>query len=210
MNQSLGRRLATYVVSLLVLFFAVGGYIQSSRNGDQLDRAAKDRTTLINNSNLLLEKNTSQTNTIKNLRNALIQTNKELARLGLKTVDISKIFSESQHQAQSSPGPTSIIVPTKPIPTHKPTVKPTHKPTTTPTHKPTTSPTHKASPGPIPPTSILKQTQTTLCKTLGICIKGTNNDYQQQTVRQPEVYCPGRFTSMWDAIFCAISNLESA
>jgi hypothetical protein len=154
MRGDLGRRLGYWGMILVLLFFTVNGYIQSSNNNSLLHRAAKDRSTLVQNVGVLLQKNTAQTITIRNLRNALIQQNKILRKAGLKTTNIPKVFSTTTiNKSQTSVSPS-------PEPTVTVTTKPTHKPTSKPTHKPKP----KKTPNP------LKSVSQDICTLTGVCI----------------------------------------
>lgn len=107
-RRLLGRRLGIFALALLLLFFVINAYIQSVRNGEALQRASKDRSSLVKS----IERNSktleAQTTLIKQLQTAIRIQNKLLRDAGIKTVPVpgenttNNIFPTPQ----PTPGPT--------------------------------------------------------------------------------------------------------
>lgn len=149
-RNTLGRQLGIFGLVLIVLFFIINGYIQSSKNGRALRHAATDRSNLITTID-------SQTKLIKKLQEAIRAQNKVLRKAGFKTVQI--------------PGRdhTTTANPVAPRPSESPQSTPTHahnshKPTPKPSNSPTSKPTHPPPPGPV------DEARDKVCSLTGICV----------------------------------------
>lgn len=148
-RNTLGKRLGYFAVALLLLFFSIGGYIQSAKNGAQLNRAAKDRSALI-------QSNLAQNKLISKLQGALRDQNKILRKAGFKTVKVPG----RDHTTDSNPvapRPSKSPQP-RPTDTHK-TSNPSPKPSNSPTPKPTHS-----------PEGLVDQAEDRVCSLTGICM----------------------------------------
>lgn len=143
-HTSLLKRISQLTLVLLLLFFSVNGYIQSYRNGSDLDTAKKDRSNLTQTLN-------DQSTLIKQLRVAIQQQNKILEKNGLQPIPI--------------PAETTIII--EPTPGSSSSGRPTPQPSSSmrpsPSHKPTPRPSSTPSPD---PTQTIKKT---VCDLTGIC-----------------------------------------
>lgn len=145
------RRSSALAVVLLLLFFAINGYIQSSKNGRALKRADQDRSNLISSLSF-------QTKELNKLQTLITKQNHKLVKAGFKVVHIPGENTTTFLPPTSNPSPQP--EPSKshhPKPRHKPTPKPTPSPRPRP--KPSPSPT----PGPVP------GIKDTICKLTGIC-----------------------------------------
>lgn len=120
-RSKLGRRLGIFALALLLLFFAISGYIQSSQNGRLLERAARDRSHLVDsvaalsegarNQTALIKKfqaaNNEQTLLILELEALLRKQNRILKRAGLEQVDIPGDDLGFDSEGSGPSGPTS-------------------------------------------------------------------------------------------------------
>lgn len=109
-RKSFGRRLGFLALALLLLFFAINGYISSSHNGHLLDQANRDRDKLTNSVDRLTKTQSSQTHLIKQLQDALRKQNRILEKSGLAVVIVP---GDNTFTPSPSPTPTP-----KPSPTH--------------------------------------------------------------------------------------------
>lgn len=205
-RPQLGKRLGTFAIALLVLFFGINGYISSARNNDLLHRAAEDRTQLVKSNKNLVEDNHKlvksqqhilylnerQTVLIRDLRHALRNQNKILRRNGFETV----VIPGSSESNGSSESPTS---------NQKDPNKDKKEPKKKHHHKPNNNPPPN---NPDPTDPVTKP----VCNLTGICLQriGSLNvsNYQQQGVRRIEVCCASSTPSLWSIIFGVGSDLE--
>lgn len=147
-RRLLGKRLGTFALAILLLFFAVMGFVQSSRNGELLKRAAQDRS-------LLIQSNNKQVTYIQQLQQAIREQNALLKKAGFKVVQVPD-------------APTGLFVPNPNSPPPR-TDTPSTQPKPTPAPAP--SPTTKPKPGPSPtPQSPIDKTTSTVCSLTGICV----------------------------------------
>lgn len=154
-RRNFGKRLGLMAIALLLLFFTISSYIQSSQNGRLLHRAAVDRSRLILTIHHLARSNVTQTHEIGQLQKAIRAQNRELREAGFKVVHIPVDHSSS---SPSEP-PSSSSKPT-PQPTSAPSPTPRPKPSPKPTPKP--SPSH--TPGPV------QDLRDRICSLTGICL----------------------------------------
>lgn len=159
-RQNLGKRLGIFASVLLLLFFVINGYIQSSQNGRLLKRAAEDRSDLVNSIAKLSRSNDAQRQEIKQLQEAIRIQNQELHEAGFKTVKIPGIDSNSDPESEQSQQPQSSSQ-TSPS-SHRPSPKPTSRPPPSPTPKPTPKPTKTPKP--------IDKVTDTVCSLTGICL----------------------------------------
>lgn len=200
MKHTIGRRFASWVMGLIILFFAINGYIQSSSNNSLLHTAARDRSHLVQTVSDLTEANKRQSNVVKGLKTAIINQNKILRKAGLKTTNISNVFSNA-NPTQPTPTPIQSSTSPKPTPVVTHTSKPKPQPSHTPTHKPSTKPS------PSPKTPVKKITKT-VCQLLGVCIlKGSSNGSQKQTLRHSEVPGSSSLAGIGHAIFRVVEDV---
>lgn len=143
-RDTLGKRLGLLGLIILLMFFAIGSYIQSSKNGAQLSRAAKDRSGLIHTLN-------AQTDLIQQLQDAIAKQNQELKAAGLAVVVIPSSRTSTRYL---------------PTPTPEPQPKPNSSSSTAkPKPRPRPSPSHSPSPTPDP----IQSAKDLICAKTGIC-----------------------------------------
>lgn len=142
-RDTLGRRLGFLSFAILILFFAMNGYIQSAKNGHDLKDAKHDRSTLIQAVN-------AQTTYITQLQDALREQNKILKAAGYKTVQVP-VYKGPKFIIRNSPQPSP-----QPESSPSPTSKPSHKPSSKPSPKPSPSPTDDV--------------KSRVCQLTGICL----------------------------------------
>jgi hypothetical protein len=148
-----GKRLAMLGVGLLILFFTISGYVQSAKNGDQLNKSDNDRRKLIASNERITTTLERQSQLIVQLQAAIKAQNDALHRAGINAVPIPGVVEPPERSTSRSPSPG---VKTTPSPSPQPTSKPT------PTSKP--SPTPSPTPTDTPPTI-----NEIICALLGIC-----------------------------------------
>jgi len=155
-RNTLGKRLGAFAIIILLLFFAIGGYISSAQNNSLLHRAAKDRTALIDgehklvkSNQRLVKSNKAQSDLIRKLQQAIREQNKILREAGLETVPVP-----SKSPSTSSSGPSS-------NPSHNPQPKPK------PSHSPHPHPHPTHSP---PPPDAIQKVRDRVCNLTGICV----------------------------------------
>jgi hypothetical protein len=90
-RDTLGKRLAFVGLGLLVLFFLISSYIQSSQNGKQLDQAQKSNQKLTTSLSQISDTLDAQTALNKQLQTALKAQNKALREAGLPTVKVPTV-----------------------------------------------------------------------------------------------------------------------
>lgn len=148
-----GRKLGAFAFAILLLFFAIGGYVQSAKNANRLKRAASDRSKLIESLHHLSNTNDTQTKFIKQLEHAIRVQNRELAAAGYPVVPIPSA-SPSSYSGSSS----------------KPQSNPNHKQNSHPkqTQKPKPKPSPTTTPRP-PPDNTLTKVKKRICSLTGIC-----------------------------------------
>lgn len=162
-RRRLGKRLGAGAIALLLLFFGISSYIQSARNGRLLERAAVDRSALVNTVDSLTmtvhEQSGvlgSQTALIRQLQQAVRTQNQTLREAGLITI---RVPGETEAPSANKGDGDN----TRPQPSTKPTPKPTPKPQPKPSPRPSPRPTPEPEPTPILPVDEL------LCNLFGIC-----------------------------------------
>lgn len=157
-RDTLGKRLGTLAIVLLVLFFSIGGYVRSAQNGRQLTRAAQDRSELIQSVKDLTRSNRAQTAYILLLRKALKEQNEILREAGFKTVRVPPpgpgVFQPGDPNNPNNPNP-------QPSPGTSPSSHPTNKPSPKPSRTPTPSPS---------PTDPVNRVTGTVCELTGVCL----------------------------------------
>lgn len=142
-RDTLGKRLGFLAFAILILFFAMNGYIQSAKNGHDLKDAKKDRSTLIQAVN-------AQTTYITQLQDALREQNQILKAAGYKTVRVP-VYK----------GP-KLIIRGSPVPSPRPQSSPSS--TSNPSQKPSSKPSSRPSPSPT------DDVKSRVCQLTGICL----------------------------------------
>lgn len=125
-RKQFGRRLGALALMLLLMFFAIAGYIQSSRNGEALNQASRDRSALIKTVN-------SQSELIKQLQDAIRLQNDKLRDAGIAIVAVpgsDRSTTTYLPSPEPEPEPSSSAHP-QPRPSPKPSHKPSPSPTDT-------------------------------------------------------------------------------
>lgn len=85
-RRTLGKRLGVFALALLLLFFAVNGYIQSSKNGNKLRQAEKAREQLEEDVHDLSDTGVALIKLNKQLQDAIRRQNKLLKEAGFEPI----------------------------------------------------------------------------------------------------------------------------
>lgn len=134
-TDKLGKRLGLLGVWLLILFFAISASVQSAKNSKMLERADKDRSSLVTSISVLTSTVGAQTQTIKDLKTAIQAQNKLLKDAGINPIVI--------------PGDNATVI-IGPTPSPRPGIAPSPQPKPQPQPKPRPSQKPKPSPKPSP------------------------------------------------------------
>lgn len=192
-REKLGKRLGIAAICLLVLFFTISSYVQSSANGRELERSSQQRGKLVDATNRVASTIEGQTILIVQLQKTIAKQNEALAKAGLPVEPVPTI--EDIINEYMSPAPSPSAVPNEsrrgdtssprdnppannPSPASKP--KPTPKPNPSP-KPPHPSPPPNDPPGPADPITDI------ICNSTGICIRGFHRSYHGYHL-QPDWY----------------------
>lgn len=105
-RDTLGKRLGLAALAILILFFAINGYIQSAKNGRLLRTANQDRHALVKSVSKLTASNKRQSDLVKQLQDAVRAQNKLLRQVGSDTVLVpgeTNIFVQEGDNSRETP-----------------------------------------------------------------------------------------------------------
>lgn len=109
-TDKLGKRLAQLAFGLLILFFAINGYIQSAQNEKKLDDAETNTSQLVESLDRVTKTLDQQSKLILELQDAVRAQNQTLRDAGLKTLpvpgEMTLPSASSDPVEQPSPNPT--------------------------------------------------------------------------------------------------------
>lgn len=167
-RPTFGKRLGIFALILLVLFFAINGYIQSAKNGRELKKAQKAQEDLIEDVHDLSEVGVSLVRNNVQLQEALRKQNQILKDAGFATVIIPRgemppSESERFNQQDRSNQPNEQNKSNRPNRPNKP-----NRPD--PPNEPPDQPGPPEEPD--PPGDILDDVQEQACELTGICLFG--------------------------------------
>lgn len=159
-RDKLGRTLAVLAIGLLLLYFGASSYIQSSKNGRQLEQSEKNQAKLVDTLD-------AQTKLILQLQDAVRRQNQALRDAGIQPVPVPGVKPtppSSNGNGTTRPGKTQSSGPL-PGPAPQPSYSAPPNPSPKPKPKPRPKPTPKPSPSPSP----LVPAGEVVCRLTGIC-----------------------------------------
>lgn len=108
-RDKFGKRLGRAAFILLGLFFIISSYIQSARNGTQLDESRRERNTLIKSQETIAETLRGQGLLIVQLQETISRQNDALRAAGLPVEPVPNLqdLIDSITKPKPTPTPTS-------------------------------------------------------------------------------------------------------
>lgn len=170
-RTTLGKRLGVSALALLFLFFVISGYIQSARNGAELDKASDENRRLANSLEQVTSTLEDQSKLVIRLQAAIQAQNIALREAGIDPLSIL-----SDEEATLIPPDAVIVTPSpgaSPLVDMRPSVSPRSgaAPATEPSvaRQPDEESPARASPSPSPRPSPLIPVGEVVCNLTGIC-----------------------------------------
>lgn len=160
-----GKRLGQLAFVLLLLYFVINSYVQSARNGEQLDEAREQRASLIKNQELTFQGLQQQGALIAQLQGTISRQNEILQKAGLPVEKVPNLQDLIDQFSTPTPSPSSGSSP-RPAP-RSGTSNPPSSPQPDPSPRPTSKPTSRPQPTPSPTRGPITQT---VCQLTRICL----------------------------------------
>lgn len=184
-RDRLGRRLGRAAFIMLALFFIISSYIQSAKNGIELDESRRQRQSLIESQERITLALNGQGALIVALQDVITRQNIALRKAGLPVEPVPNLqdlidqamgrnSSDAARPTPSSTTPSGRRNPPQPYRTTPPS--PTPRPNSTPKPKPSSSPEPKPSPSPT------RDSATQLvCDLTGVCLQNRSTNAEPRT-----------------------------